>query len=255
MWPRIFWTYLVGPAAAILPRSWKLALPFVERVRWRPATLVSGLVELTAGAAGAAFWYMLTMTPMISSGAEAAVVGKLGEEVTEFQVGGAALAVFATHPVTWLFAYLFAEGAVRLFGAVITEDVLGILPLFLVERAIYLVSHRQEIRSDEDIRRNLASMVQGVRAHAIAARTEEVPDELHYSKEASGEILEIWASRAKEDWVAPKVVRVDDVYYRLEESSVAKRPRPFRYRLRRLEAGVPGRNVLLYSSRNASVKR
>jgi len=51
-------------------------------------------------------------------------------------------------------------------------------------------------------------------------------------------------------------VRVDETYYRLEASAVEKgAARPFRYRLRRLEAGVPGRGVLLYKSSEAIVKK
>jgi hypothetical protein len=50
-------------------------------------------------------------------------------------------------------------------------------------------------------------------------------------------------------------VRVDDQYYRLEENSVENGPRPFRYRLRRLERGVPGRNVLLYKTEDAVLKQ
>jgi hypothetical protein len=51
-----------------------------------------------------------------------------------------------------------------------------------------------------------------------------------------------------------EIVRVDEVYYRLEESTVESGARPFRYRLRRLEAGVTGRNVILYKSDDALVR-
>ena len=85
-----------------------------------------------------------------------------------------------------------------------------------------------------------------LRAQMLAARLETVPDELHYSMDSADEILLIRACRPKQDWIPPKVVRVDETYYRLEHASTEKGARPFRYRLRRLEAGVPGRNVLLY---------
>jgi len=49
-------------------------------------------------------------------------------------------------------------------------------------------------------------------------------------------------------------VRVNEVYYRLEESTVEPGARPFRYHLRRLEAGVTGRNVVLYKSHDALVR-
>ena len=48
--------------------------------------------------------------------------------------------------------------------------------------------------------------------------------------------------------------RLREVYYRLEESTIEPGARPFRYRLRRLEAGVTGRNVILYKSDDASVR-
>lgn len=255
MLQQFFWTWLIGPVAALLPEAWRRALPGTDRVHWERAGAISGLVELMAGAIAMLEWYMGTMTPMISSGSEWAVLGKFGREVTEFQIGGVALAVFATHPLTWAFAYAFAEGAVRLFGAAFTEDVLGSLPLFLLERTIFLIGHREEIRSNENLRRNWTSLVVGVRNQAIAARRPNLSDELHYSKEGEDEILEIWASRMKDDWIAPKVVHVDETYYRLEESSVEKEAeRPFRYRLRRLEAGVPGKNVLIYKTGKATVK-
>jgi hypothetical protein len=103
--------------------------------------------------------------------------------------------------------------------------------------------------------RNAQSFAGAVRERALFSRLKQVPDELHYATGQAQELLEIWASRRKDDWLAPKVVRVDDLYYRLEENSVESGPRPFRYRLRRLERGVPGRNVLLYKTEDAVVKQ
>ena len=82
----------------------------------------------------------------------------------------------------------------------------------------------------------------------LESRAKDVADELSYQKKGEEEYLEIRASRKKEEWVAPKVVRVDEVYYRLEETGLGRGARPFWYRLRRLAAGVPGRNVIFYSS-------
>lgn len=255
MFGQFFWTYLLGPLAALLPEAWRRALPGSDRVHWERAAAVSGLVELTAGAFALVSWYFLTMTPMIGSGSEWALLGRFKQQVTEFQIGGVALAVFATHPVTWLFAYLFGEGAVRLFGAAFTEEALGSFPLFLLDRAIFLFRHRGEIRSDEELRRHLNSMVEGVRWQALAARRSNLSDELHYSNVGEDEFLEIWASCMKDNWDPPKVTHVDDTYYRLELSWVEKEAeRPFRYRLRRLEAGVPGRNVLIYKTGKGVVK-
>jgi len=63
--------------------------------------------------------------------------------------------------------------------------------------------------------------------------------------------MEILASRRKPDWDPPRVVRVRESYYRLEACSKCAGPRPFRYTLRRLSSGVPGRKVLLYDPEQA----
>jgi hypothetical protein len=82
----------------------------------------------------------------------------------------------------------------------------------------------------------------------------EVPDELCFTKNESGEILEIRACRRKQDWTPPRTVRYLDGYYRLEADSSAGGARPFLYRLRRLAAGVPGRTVLLYAPADAVIR-
>lgn len=228
-----------------------------ENMPWERAAAVSGFLELVAAIIGMALWYMRAMAPMISSGTEWALLGKFGREVTEHQIAGAALAVFATHPLTWMLAYLFGEGALRLVSAAFMEDVRGTFPLYLLERAIFLAAHPGEARRmAQEARQIVAATGESLRERAMVARLKEVPDELHYTKKAAEEFLEIWACRRKQDWVAPKIARVDEAYYRLEESWVEQGvARPFRYRLRRLEAGVPGRNVIVYKSGKAAVKQ
>jgi hypothetical protein len=94
---------------------------------------------------------------------------------------------------------------------------------------------------------NVSSYAGAIRERIRTARLPEVPDELYFTKNESGEILEICASRRKQDWTPPRVVRYLDTYYRLESDSSTAGARPFRYRLRRLAAGVPGRTVLIYA--------
>jgi len=257
MWTQVFWTYVVGPVAALLPQRWRYALPVAERVHWGRAAAVSGFVELAAAIVGLGYQYMRTVAPTIGKGTESAMLGKFGGGVTEHQIGGAALLVFALHPVTWMLAYAFGEGAVRLFGAAFTEDVRGTFPLYLLERVMFLATHPAEARPmAQEVGRNVASIAETVRERAMVARLEDVPDELQYTQAGTEEFLGIRACRRKDDWEPPKIVRVDETYYRLEASSVEKgAARPFRYRLRRLEAGVPGRGVLLYKSGEAIVKR
>jgi hypothetical protein len=81
----------------------------------------------------------------------------------------------------------------------------------------------------------------------------EVPDELCFSGSAPDEFLEIRACRRKADWNPPRTVRYQDNFYRLEACTDGMPPRPFRYKLRKLSAGVMGRTVLVYSPEEAPV--
>jgi hypothetical protein len=248
-------TYIAGPLASLLPARWRKALPFARHVQWERAAALSGVLQIAAAILALAEWYHYTMSRIVDRGVDLALNGKLGSGVTDQQIAAAAFSVLLFHPLTWVLVYFFFEGAVRLCGAAFAENVLGTLPLGLIDRMLSLGINRAEAKPGFEVQRNAQSFAGAVRERAILSRLKQVPDELHYAADQTQELLEIWASRRKEDWVAPKVVRVDELYYRLEENLVENGPRPFRYRLRRLERGVPGRNVLLYKTGDAVVKQ
>jgi hypothetical protein len=254
MWAHFFWTYIAGPMAALLPERWRRALPSMVHVDWERAAALSGFLEILAAIVGLGFWYMWEMTRRISQIMDATETGQIPVGLSEHQVQGAALTIFYMNPLTWILFYFLFEGAVRLCGAAFTENIWGTLPLYLLERIVFVARNRREVKLGEVVARNMESFVESVRERVMVARLEKVPDELHYTRSGTEEMLEIWASKRKEDWVSPKIVRVDEVFYQLEESSVEHGVRPFRYRLRRLEAGVTGRNVALYKSDEAVVK-
>jgi len=247
-------TYIAGPLAAFLPARWRNALPFAGHVQWPRAATLSGMFQIVATILALAHWYQYTMFPIVDRGVDLAANGKLGGGVTDQQIAGAAYMVFLFHPLTWVLVYFLVEGAVRLCGAAFAENVLGTLPLGLIDRTLSLATNRTGAKQTFPDQRNAQSFADAVRERALLSRLKQIPDELHYATDQAQELLEIQASRRKEDWIAPKVVRVDDLYYRLEENSIDRGPRPFRYRLRRLERGVPGRNVLLYKTHDAVVK-
>lgn len=254
MWTHFFWTYIAGPIVALLPERWRRVLPATMSANWERAAALSGFFEILAAIVGLGFWYMWEMTRRIGQIVDARDAGRISAPLSEHQVQGAALAIFYLNPLTWILVYFFFEGAVRLCGAAFTENVLGTLPLYLLERIVFLARNRKEVKPGRVIAQNLDSIVESVRERWMVARLPQVPDELHYTRSRTEEILEISASQRKEEWVSPKIVRVDQVYYRLEESTVESGARPFRYRLRRLEAGVTGRNVVLYKSDHALVR-
>lgn len=243
------WTYLVGPFLALLPRRWRQALPFYAAVPWRSAGILSGLGEGIAALVALLYWYSYSVTTWVSKGLDNALSKSAPTGLTDHEVGFVALMIFATHPLTWAICLGGVEGAVRLC-APFTDTVLGVFPLYLVERLYSKLSGRVEplpLGTPTFERGHVSSYVGAVREKMTAARLAHVPDELCTMQNGSEEVLEIRCCRAKQDWDPPRVVRYEDRYYRLEESLRNQGPRPYVYKLRRLAAGVPGRSVLIYS--------
>jgi hypothetical protein len=250
------WTYLLGPFISIFPKRWRETLSFSPYVRWAPATIISGLAESVLALIALSYWYSYAMTAWVARGVDTALTGKLGPGVTPQEIGSVALAVWATHPLTWLFGYVCLEGVIRLCGAAFTDSIFGTLPLFLLDQVFYRAFRRRGPKNMNvpASSSNNSSLAGALRERVLVARLPVVADELCFRRSASEDILEIRACRRKEDWNPPRVVRYQDMYYRLEADSMGAAPRPFCYMLRRLPAGVPGRTVLQYSPSDVIVK-
>jgi hypothetical protein len=249
-------TYLLGPFFSILPKQWRKLLPFHDDVQWGPATVISGLAEAVAALLALSHWYSVAMTAWIAHGVDSALAGKVGPGVTPQEIGSVALVVWASHPLTWLLGYFGVEGMARLCAAAFAESTPSMLPLFLLDKIFFGAFRRRGsdlTGANDRSPGNVASMASAVRERFLVAKTPLVPDELSVSNNASEEILEVRTCHRKEGWTPPRVVRYQDNYYRLETDSLGAGPRPFRYTLRRLSAGVPGRSVLLYAPEDAVV--
>ena len=241
------WTYVLGPILALLPERWRRVPLWSERVRWEPAGTVSGILEMMGAVTALGYWYVYEMSRRMTEIMDLVNNGKIGPGLEEHQVGGGALALFYMSPLTWVLFYCFAEGAVRLCAAAFTGQAFGSFPLWILERATFVIRKPEQARRARlAAKEHVRSVAESVRERLMVARLEDLGDEVRFAGNGTDELLEIWASRRKEDWTPPKIVRVDEVFYRLEEHRVRKGPRPFQYRLRRLEAGVMGRGVIQY---------
>jgi hypothetical protein len=250
------WTYILGPFLALLPKRWRDALFFEKHTNAPRAASLSGLGESAAAIVAMGYWYMYAMTTYVDRGVDMAMSGKAGV-VTDQAVAGVALSLWFAHPFTWLLAYFILEGVVRLCSAAFSEMIVGILPLFLFDR-IFLNPFRTSTKNrggESGIRNNPSSVWSTIWERLRIAHSDQVPDGLFFHKSGTDDFLEIAACRRKDDWNPPRVVRFEENFYRLESVSVGSGPRPFRYVLRRLSAGVPGRSVLLYSPTNALARR
>lgn len=243
-------TFLLGPFLAVLPKRWRQLLPAQKFIKWRTASILSGFGEFWFGVVAMLYWYSYSVTTWVSRGLDAALAGKMGPSVNDQEIGFMAIFIFATHPLTWLIAYVAVEGSVRLVGAAFTESNLGILPLFVADKIFLKLTGRSGpgiAQAAGYAETNLSSYAGAIREKARVLRTAVIPDELCATREGTDEFLEIRACRSKPDWTPPRTVRYQDTFYRLEAASSGSEPRPFRYRLRRLSAGVMSRTVLVYA--------
>jgi hypothetical protein len=249
------WIYLLGPFLALVPSRWRKALPFSQAVHWHSASIVSGLAESVIALTAFLYWYSYSVTTWVSLGLDSLLSKSTPTDITDGELGFMALLIWATHPLTWTIAYFGVEGVARACAA-FTDTVLGIFPLYLLEKIYSKIFRRgapEPAGAVKFPRGHISSYVGTVTERVLNARLSQVPDELVVSKKFAEEFLEIRAFQAKQDWEPPRIVRYEDRYYRLEECSRGPAPRPFVYKLRRLAAGVPGRNVLTYSPDEAPI--
>ena len=249
-------TYLLGPILALLPRRWRNSLGFSASLNWRRATVLSAFGESALALIALMYWYSYYMNLLVSNGLDSALAGKMGPGATDHEIGFTALVIWATHPLTWLIAYAGVEGSVRLVAAAFTENNRGIFPLFVLDKIFLKLSGRSKqsaVKAAGYADSNFSSYVGAIRDKTAANRLPLVPDELFFSGTAPDVILEIRACRKKTDWNPPRTVNYQGTFFRLEASSEGNAPRPYRYTLRKLSAGVMGRTVLVYSPEETPV--
>jgi len=251
------WTYLLGPFFALLPRWWRDLLVRPEDVHWGRAAAISGFAEAGLALYALGRWYYYAMSTCVGNAVAAALSGQNGGEISPQAIGGVALTIWVTHPVTLLLGYAGFEGAVRMCAGAFSGNAYGTLPLFLADKILFSPFRRRKplvTDSPRGVRGNISSFAGAVRETAAAGSLPGLPDEIRITKNTKGEILEISACQRKQDWTPSSVVRYLNAYYCLEADSRGSGLRPFCYQLRRLPAGVPGRKVLSYAPPDAMIQ-
>ena len=242
------WMSLIAPVLSLLPKRWRDSLPSSLSMPWVPATIVSGCVEATCGLVGLVYWYSYSVTGWAEKSLFVQLKAHPGTAIPPATEGFFGLLLVAAHPLTWVIVGFSLEGIVRVCAAAFTGEILGTLPLFIVDKSLALFMRRGSVAKDsgDSLRASGTSFFSALRREYLTSSLPLVADELHYTGGDSEEVLEIRSCRPKLEWDPPRVVRYGDEYFRLEKSAQTSGPRPFLYVLRRLSAGVPGRSVLAY---------
>jgi len=240
---------ILGVALSVLPRRWRAPSLLEQAIPWVRCAILSGLLESLLAMLALISWYSRSVTTWAANALDSALRGGPEASVPGQAIGFSALVLWCLHPFTWFIAYFVFEGMVRFLAALSTEQLLPSWPLAIVDWSYGKLTQRPregDALHTPTAKQQVQSLAATLRQSAKTAGLTELPDELLESANGGDAILLIHSSRAKAEWTPPRVVRVGVVYYRLEAASEGSRPRPFIYRLRRLSAGVPGRNVLLY---------
>ena len=223
------WSYVLGPFLAFLPSRLRQKWFRNLNIPWRRATIISGTIQFFAGPFLLAIWEAFITTAIGRSIATAA-----GLDPIQLQGSGPFqmffLVISFVNPVTWILFYMFVEGAIRAVGAAITGEILGTLPLFLLDK-----------------------MYRFIRRKTWAREASALSDLVTRDDARADWQLKIESSGAKRDWNVGRLLRYDGRYYRIEASSQKSGARPYVFLLCAIAAGVPSRSVILYSPETADM--
>jgi hypothetical protein len=232
-----------------LPRRWRVALQPEKGLPWVSGTILSGLIESLLAFIGFAYWYYLSVSTWAANAMDSALRNGPEREVPGQAIGFSALVLLLLHPLSWLTIFFMIEGFVRWLAAAFTEQTFGTLPLAFADWCYGKATGRPaegDALHTPGARMQLQSFISAVKEKISSMRLPVIADQLLERSEGGEAYLEIHSSHTKAEWIPPKTVRIGDSYFRLEQLAAGEKPRPYIFRLRRVAAGVPGWNVIVY---------
>jgi hypothetical protein len=209
------WTYVFGPFLSLLPETWRARLPWAESIRWRPATFISGALEAVVSLCALVVWYSYSVTRHTPVQLDSALRAHPNVHPNEMMMGLLGYVFVALNPVTWIIGWFWFEGVVRALGAAFTEEIVGTLPLWIIDKSYRVLRQRHQNRH----------------------RPPLVPDEVTWLSGGQAEVLEITSCQPKPTWQDRPTIRFKDEFFKVERSIAGTGLRPYIYQLRRLQLG------------------
>jgi hypothetical protein len=219
------WTaYMFAPFYTLLPKRWRRGERHGPQRYLARAALISGIGEAVLSLVVLGMWYAQA-EGIFGDSYASHLINSTASSGSEWVFGGSiGLIGFAVNPLTWLIVYFCIEGVIRAFAALASDDVVGTLPLYLVDFAWRLLKKRKRAAPEPPL----------------------VADEIMPGR---GEIcdIQIATCRRREGWKYPFTLRYAGAYFQvIDEKWIAAGPRPYIYSLRRLPAGEIARGLQNY---------
>jgi hypothetical protein len=217
------WTaYVFGPFYALLPKRWRSGARYGVESYLARAAFISGVGEAVLSLVALGFWYMSSLGLFSNHLANYIAKSQQGLASNWIFGGSAGLLGFATNPLTWLIIYFCFEGVIRAFAALASDEVVGTLPLYLLEFLWRKITSKR-----------------------AASDLPLVPDEI--TPGGSTCDIQIASCRRREGWRYPFTLRYAGAYFQVvDEKFITAGPRPYIYSLRRLPAGEIARGLQNY---------
>jgi hypothetical protein len=209
------WTYLVGPFLSLLPANWRAKLAWAGSIHWRRATFISGALEALASLCALVVWYSYSVTHHTPAQIEQALRAHPHIHPSEMTMGLIGFIFVALNVVTWIICWFWFEGVVRALGAAFTGEIVGTLPLWIIDKSYRVLRQRNQHRH----------------------RPPLVPDEVAWSKDGEVEVLRVMSCRPKPTWKSRSTIRIKDEFFKVERSVPGSGLRPYVYHLQQLQAG------------------
>jgi hypothetical protein len=209
---------LLGMILSLLPKRYRDSLSVSVQADLKQGAIASGLAVSIVCLASFILRYLTFIQYRVGDLGQRAidrgVEGVLVNRVVHFGMGAVATAEYLLHPLTLLLIYFAVEGAARFLAALITEEITGTLPLYVLAWI-------------EDRFR---------RARAERALGPLVPDivEPMYSPDYD---LRIFTCRRKRHWDRMITVSWQDQFYEVLDEQLGRPPHYFIYRLKKSRPG------------------
>ncbi len=217
----------LGMTVSLLPSRYRQRLPASLGMDMGRGAIVSGLIESIVCLMTVIVRYLAFLPHRVGELAQRAM-GSGAEDVlavpaVQFGMGYAVAMEYLSNPVTLALIYFSIEGVVRVFAAVVTDEIVGTLPLYGIAWMEYRIGQARAER-------------------ALGPRVPDLVEEV-YSPDYD---LRIFACRRKKNWDSMATVEWKDQLYEVLGEQPGKPPHNFIYRLRKSPPGRVVRTVELF---------
>jgi hypothetical protein len=234
----------MGSLANLVTGMFVSLFPTGLRVRWarasdanlRTATIVSGLAEAIVCLLINVIRYLNFLDWRVGTIGDAAIKrgaeDALGSIAVQFGSGYAAAVEYVFSPLCLLLTYFTVEGTVRTLAAMVQDEVVGTLPLHLLDLAAERVKLARQERA------------MGPRVIDRVERCRGISYDLHVA-----------SCRPKAGWNEAATIEFEGEYYELYEQKTAGAPRRFVYLLRKISPGKVIRGLHHYQPDEALTEK